>query len=172
MVSVIWAKTKFFVFYFYRLGWKKIITGGIFKSWMLHASSLFTFYHVLDIFSFIHRKRNWWFSPKLDPDYNPTIKYWITRQVYLACRQLFRQCSMSGESCDAHSASCRSRQGHSLLTNDKKPQFPATAPDRVCSDFLHYRQTGGNYWREEEAISTSCHAATPQFPPVCLPNSR
>lgn len=26
---------------------------------------------------------------------------------------------MSGESCDAHSASCYSREGHSLLTNDK-----------------------------------------------------
>lgn len=40
---------------------------------MFHASSLFTFNHVLYIFSFIYRKRNGLFSPKFDPDYNPTI---------------------------------------------------------------------------------------------------
>lgn len=31
---------------------------------------------------------------------------------------------MSGESCDAHSASCHSRQGHSLLTMTKSLNFP------------------------------------------------
>lgn len=58
---------------------------------MLHASSLFTFNHVLDIFSFIYRKRNWWFSPKLDPDYNPTIII----ELFFQYTQLVASCSVS-----------------------------------------------------------------------------